>query len=52
LAQLGWNVRVAGFRWNGEFVFVDIDAAPGDPTATHPQPADRRVGLYGTPAQC
>ncbi|MBI3693167.1 MAG: hypothetical protein HY239_21545 [Mycolicibacterium aromaticivorans] len=50
MALLRRNVGVAEFRWNGEFVLVDIDAAPGDPTAPHAQPADCRVGLYGTPA--
>ncbi|KAA0111382.1 hypothetical protein [Mycolicibacterium sp. P1-5] len=48
LALLGWNVRVAEFRWNGEFVLVDIDAAPRDPTAPHAKPEDIRFGLYGT----
>lgn len=48
LALLGWNVRVAEFRWNHEFVLVDIDAAPSDPTAPHAKPEDLRFGLYGT----
>ncbi len=48
LALLGWNVRVAEFRWNGEFVLVDIDAAPSDVNAPHAKPEDIRFGLYGT----
>jgi hypothetical protein len=48
LALLGWNVRVAEFRWNGEFVLVDIDAAPSDPSTPHAKPEDIRFGLYGT----
>ena len=58
LALLGWNVSVADFRWNGDFVLVDIDAAPSDPVpdvagpaapvAAHAKPEDIRFGLYGT----
>lgn len=58
LTLLGWNVSVAGFRWNGDFVLVDIDAAPSAvpdgagsaaPAAKpHAKPEDLRFGLYGT----
>lgn len=58
LALLGWNVRVAEFRWSREFVLVDIhidvDAAPktvpdlAGPTAAvrHAKPDDIRLGLF------
>ncbi|AKK30187.1 hypothetical protein [Mycobacterium sp. EPa45] len=58
LAVLGWNLRVAEFRWNGDFVLVDIDAAPSavpdvagpaaPAAAPHAKPEDIRFGLYGT----
>ncbi|WP_445167319.1 hypothetical protein ACTXG7_26490 [Mycolicibacterium sp. Dal123E01] len=48
LALLGWNVSVADFRWSGDFVLVDIDAAPADASAPHAKPEDIRFGLYGT----
>jgi len=48
LALLGWNLSVADFRWSGDFVLVDIDAAPADASAPHAKPEDIRFGLYGT----
>ncbi|MBB3604961.1 hypothetical protein FHT40_004645 [Mycolicibacterium sp. BK556] len=48
LALLGWNISVADFRWAGEFVLVNIDAAPTDPAGPHTKPEDLRFGLYGT----
>ena len=54
LALLGWNVSVADFRWSGDFVLVDIDAAPSaEPdvagpagAAPHAKAEDIR-GVYG-----
>lgn len=45
---LGWNVSVADLRWSGDYVLVDLDAAPADPGAPHAKPEDLRFGLYGT----
>jgi hypothetical protein len=28
LALLGWNISVADSRWNGDFLLVEVDAAP------------------------
>ena len=48
MALLGWNVSVADFRRNGDFVPVDIDAAPADPAASRAKPQHVPFGLYGT----
>jgi hypothetical protein len=47
LALLGWNMAVSNLRWDGDFVLVDVDAAPADPKAPHAKPEDIRFGLYG-----
>jgi hypothetical protein len=47
LAVLGWNVSVSNLRWNADYVLVDVDAAPTDPSAPHSKPDDIRFGLYG-----
>ena len=47
LAVLGWNMAVSNLRWNGDYVMVDVDAAPTDPAAPHAKPGDVRFGLYG-----
>lgn len=47
LALLGWNMGVSNLRWDGDYVLVDVDAAPSDPKAPHAKPDDLRFGLYG-----
>lgn len=47
LALLGWNLSVSNLRWDGDYVLVDVDAAPTDPKAPHAKPEDIRFGLYG-----
>jgi hypothetical protein len=47
LALLGWNMSVSNLRWDGDYVLVDVDAAPTDPKAPHAKPEDIRFGLYG-----
>ncbi|MBW0019666.1 MAG: hypothetical protein JO236_19250 [Mycobacterium sp.] len=47
LALLGWNMAVSNLRWDGDYVLVDVDAAPTDPKAAHAKAEDIRFGLYG-----
>ena len=47
LALLGWNMAVSNLRWDGDYVLIDVDAAPTDPKAPHAKPDDIRFGLYG-----
>ncbi|WP_372506543.1 hypothetical protein [Mycobacterium noviomagense] len=47
LVVLGWNMSVSNLRWNADYVLVDVDAAPTDPSAPHAKPDDIRFGLYG-----
>jgi hypothetical protein len=47
LALLGWNMSVSNLRWDGDYVLIDVDAAPTDPKAPHAKPEDIRFGLYG-----
>jgi len=47
LAVLGWNMSVSNLRWNADYVLIDVDAAPTDPSAPHAKPDDVRFGLYG-----
>ena len=47
LAVLGWNTSVSNLRWQGDYVLVDVDAAPTDPAKAHANPRDVRFGLYG-----
>jgi hypothetical protein len=46
-AILGWNLSVANLRFDGDYVLVDVDAAPTDPAAPHVEPESIRLGLYG-----
>jgi hypothetical protein len=46
-AVLGWNLSVANLRFDGDYVLVDVDAAPVDPAAPHAKPESIRLGLYG-----
>jgi hypothetical protein len=46
-AVLGWNLSVANLRFEGDYVLVDVDAAPTDPAAPHAKPESIRFGLYG-----
>jgi hypothetical protein len=48
LAVLGWNTSVSNLRWNGDYVLVDVDAAPTAEGAAHAKAEDLRFGLYGT----
>ena len=47
LAVLGWNTSMSNLRWQGDYVLVDIDAAPTDPGKPHADARDIRFGLYG-----
>ena len=47
LGLLGWNMAVSNLRWGGDYVLIDVDAAPTDPHAPHAKPEDIRFGLYG-----
>jgi hypothetical protein len=47
VALLGWNMAVSNVRWDGDYVLIDVDAAPQDPRAPHAKPEDVRFGLYG-----
>jgi hypothetical protein len=40
-------MAVSNLRWDGDYVLVDVDAAPTDPHAPHAKPEDIRFGLYG-----
>jgi hypothetical protein len=46
-AVLGWNLSVANLRFDGDYVLVDVDAAPTDSAAPHVNPENIRLGLYG-----
>ena len=46
-AVLGWNLSVANLRFDGDYVLVDVDAAPTDSAAPHANPENIRLGLYG-----
>lgn len=35
LGVLGWNMAVSNLRWDGDYVLVDVDAAPTDRHAAH-----------------
>src|SRR5271166_3820558 len=50
LAVLGWNTAMSNLRWQGDYVLVDVDAAPTDPAKPHTDPRDIRFGLYGAVA--
>lgn len=50
LAILGWNISVANLRFDADYVLVDIEASPSEPSgsgAPHAKPEDIRFGLYG-----
>jgi hypothetical protein len=47
LATLGWNMSVSNLRFDGDYVMVDVDAAPSTPGAPHAKPESIRFGLYG-----
>jgi hypothetical protein len=47
LAVLGWNIGVSNLRWQGDYVLVDVDAAPSQTGGAHAKPEDVRFGLYG-----
>jgi hypothetical protein len=47
VAVLGWNTSMSNLRWQGDYVLVDVDAAPADPAKAHADARDVRFGLYG-----
>jgi hypothetical protein len=47
LATLGWNMSVSNLRFDGDYVMVDLDAAPSTPGGPHAKPESIRFGLYG-----
>ena len=47
LAVLGWNVSVSNLRFDGDYVLVDVDAAPSQAGAQHARADSLRFGLYG-----
>jgi hypothetical protein len=47
LATLGWNMSVSNLRFDGNYVLVDVDAAPSTPSGPHAKPESIRFGLYG-----
>lgn len=47
LATLGWNMSVTNLRFDGDYVLVDVDAAPSTPGGPHAKPDAIRFGLYG-----
>jgi hypothetical protein len=47
LATLGWNMSVSNLRFDGDYVLVDVDAAPSKPGGPHAKPDSIRFGLYG-----
>jgi len=50
LAALGWNMSVSNLRFDGDYVMVDVDAAPSTPGGPHAKPEAIRFGLYGAVA--
>ena len=47
LAALGWNMSVSNLRFDGDYVLIDVDAAPSTPGVPHAKPEAIRFGLYG-----
>jgi hypothetical protein len=47
LATLGWNMSVSNLRFDGDYVMVDVDAAPSAPGGPHAKAESIRFGLYG-----
>jgi hypothetical protein len=43
----GWNVAVANLRFDGDYVLIDVDAAPTDPNGPHVKADSLRFGVYG-----
>ncbi|PRC49468.1 hypothetical protein C6A85_74560, partial [Mycobacterium sp. ITM-2017-0098] len=43
----GWNMSVSNLRFDGDYVLVDVDAAPAQEGEPHAKPEDVRFGLYG-----
>lgn len=48
LAVLGWNIGVSNLRFDGDYVLIDVDAAPSEGGGAHAKPEDIRFGLYGS----
>ena len=47
LAVLGWNMSLSNLRFDGDYVLVDVDAAPSQAGGRHAKPEALRFGLYG-----
>ncbi|BDX34666.1 hypothetical protein TUM20985_52130 [Mycobacterium antarcticum] len=47
LAVLGWNVSASNLRFDGDYVLLDVDAAPSQAGAPHAKVDTLRFGLYG-----
>ena len=47
LSVLGWNVSAANLRFDGDYVLVDVDAAPAHAGGQHARADALRFGLYG-----
>jgi hypothetical protein len=43
----GWNVSLANLRFDGDYVLVDVDAAPSQEGGQHVKAESLRFGLYG-----
>lgn len=48
LAVLGWNIGVSNLRFDGDYVLIDVDAAPTQADGPHAKPEEIRFGLYGS----
>jgi hypothetical protein len=46
-AILGWNMSMSNLRFDGDYVLVDVEAAPSQNGGAHAKPEDVRFGLYG-----
>ena len=47
LSVLGWRVTAANLRFDGDYVLVDVDAAPAQAGGQHARADALRFGLYG-----
>ena len=47
LAVLGWNISASNLRFDGDYVLVDVDAAPSEAGGRHAHADALRFGLYG-----
>ena len=45
--MLGWNLSAANLRFDGDYVLIDVDAAPSKAGGQHARADELRFGLYG-----